>query len=268
MLFGTTYLVATSGLLPQNRPLLLACLRVVPAALVLLALARPRPGRRLVLTALGVGAVQFGLFFACFFLATDRLPNAVAAVVTNTGPLWVLALSWLALGERPSGRRWAAGCAGLAGVALVVGASPGDLRGSGVVFGLLAALALALGLVATRRFLGALRPLDSAALQLSSGAAVLVVLAALLERRETHVDAGLVLSAAYLSLVLTTFPYVLLIRGVARLGAGRVALLSPITPAVAALLGWLVRGQGLSALQCLGLGVVAAALVGAQRRDP
>lgn len=268
MLFGTTYLVATSGVLPQHRPLLLACLRVVPAALLLLCVARPRPGRRLLLLAGIIGSVQFGLFFAFFFAATDRLPNGVAAVVTNTGPLWVLGLSWVVLHERPSWQRWLAGGAGLGGVALVVGASTRALSPSGVAFGLLAAVALAVGLVATRRLLGGLRPLDSAALQLGSGAGVLLVAAAVFERRGFVVDRDLLLGTAYLSLILTAAPYVLLLRGVARIGPQRVALLSPVTPVIAALLAWVARGDALSVLQWLGLSVVVLALLGSQRQPP
>lgn len=256
--------MATSTWLPQHRPLLLACLRVVPAAVVLLAVARPRCGWPLARRALATGVVQFGLFFACFFAATDRLPNAVAAVVTNTAPLWVLGLAPLVLHERSPGRRWAAAAAGVLGVALLVGASSQALSASGVAFGLAAALALAVGLVATRRWLGALRPLDSAALQLAAGGALLVLLALTLERRAVPVDARLVAGTTYLSLVLTTVPYVLLMRGIARLGPERVALLGPITPVVAVGLAWVTGRHGLAPLQLLGLVVVLGALVTSQ----
>jgi drug/metabolite transporter (DMT)-like permease len=55
----------------------------------------------------------------CNFYALTRLPVGDVLTITNTYPLWILALSWLALRERPRPVELAGVACGLAGVALI-----------------------------------------------------------------------------------------------------------------------------------------------------
>lgn len=117
--WGTTYAVTTE-FLPADRPLFTAALRALPAGLLLLALARVLPrgawwGRAAVLGALNIGA-----FFPLLFLAAYRLPGGMAAVVGSVGPLFVVGLSALFLGHRPTARTLLTGIVAALGVSLVV----------------------------------------------------------------------------------------------------------------------------------------------------
>src|SRR5574341_148096 len=58
----------------------------------------------------------------------------------------------------------------------------------------------------------------------------------------------------------TGLAYVLLYAGMARLPAGRIAVLQFIYPAVAVLLDWVVYGRVLGAVQAVGIGLMALAL--------
>ena len=259
--------MATSDLLPQGRPLLLAALRVVPAAAVMLLLARPRLPARTVQIALAIGSFNMGLFFAAFFVAADRLPNGIAATVSNTTPLFVLALVPLVLGERPPRSQLVAGPMALVGVGLLVRAAPAGLDAVGLLCGLASAALLALGVTCTRRWLLGVRPIDAVAVQLVAGAVVLVALELAFDGGGVRVDGGLIAGTALLSVVLTAVPYVLLFAGIGRLGPTRVALLAPVTPVVATVLGLVFRDERLTPGQGVGLVLVLFAIVLAQWRS-
>jgi probable blue pigment (indigoidine) exporter len=267
-LFGFTYLLARSDLLPHGRPLLVAALRVVPAAVALMLVARPRLAWRPASIAAAIGVFGIGGYLAAFFVAVDRLAPGVAATVSNTTPIFVLILSVPLLGQRVTVRHALAAAATVVGVALLVDASTRGVSATGLIAAVSSAGLFGAGLVCTRRWLSEARPLDVTAIQLSSGAIVLACLVALFDRGGVVVDGRLVAGTAILSLLLTTVPYALLIAGLPHLGPARVALLAPITPIVATVLGLLFLGESLTVLQSLGFVIVLAALVAAQRPGP
>ena len=99
--WGSTYLV-TERLLPPGPPALRAAMRALPTGLVLLAVTPPAPARRLVVAGGRCSACcNIGMFFPLIFLAAYQLPGGLAATLQATSPLAVMALAWLAIGERP-----------------------------------------------------------------------------------------------------------------------------------------------------------------------
>src|SRR4051812_40204285 len=55
----------------------------------------------------------------CSFYAMTRLPVAEVLTLTDTYPIWIILLSWVALGQRPAARDLAAVACGTLGVALI-----------------------------------------------------------------------------------------------------------------------------------------------------
>lgn len=78
-LWGTTYLTTTS-FLPEDRPLLAATLRALPAGLLLLLLCRRLPRGGWWWKSWVLGVLNIGAFFALLFIAAYRLPGGVAAI--------------------------------------------------------------------------------------------------------------------------------------------------------------------------------------------
>ena len=101
--WGTTYAVTTE-FLPPDRPLFTGLTRALPAGLVLLALVRVLPRGAWWWKATVLGALNIGAFFPLLFLSAYRLPGGMAAVVGSVGPLFVVGLSALLLGQRPTAR--------------------------------------------------------------------------------------------------------------------------------------------------------------------
>ena len=89
IIWGTTYIV-TTNLLPPGRPLLAGVLRALPAGLLLLLWFRKLPKGLWWWKSAVLGVVNIGGFFALLFAAAYLLPGGVAAIVTNTAPLWVI----------------------------------------------------------------------------------------------------------------------------------------------------------------------------------
>jgi len=263
MLWGTTYITITQ-LLPPGRPLLVASMRVLPAGIALLVVARlsspwrPRGaewGRTVVLA-----LCNFGFFFPLLAVAVYRLPGGVAAAAGGFQPLLVLSLTFVITRHRPSRRDLAVGAAAAIGVALVVIRPHADIDAVGVLAALAANVSFAMGVVLTKRFPPAPNRLASTAWQLLLGGALLVPLMLVVEGAPPAVSARNVAGFAYLSLVGTAFAFVLWFNGIRKLPTAAPPLLGLASPIMGASIGWLALGQALSPIQLLGFAVTISAI--------
>jgi probable blue pigment (indigoidine) exporter len=265
--WGTTYAVTTE-LLPPDRPLFTAALRALPAGLVLLALARVLPrgvwwGKAAVLGALNIGA-----FFPLLFLSAYRLPGGMAAVVGSTGPLFVVGLSALLLGQRPTARSVLTGIVAAFGVSLVVLKAAGALDTVGVLAALASTASMSAGTVLTKRWgrPDGVGPLALTAWQLTAGGLLIAPLALLAEGAPPALDGRAVGGYLYLALANTAVAYLLWFRGIGRLTATQVTFLGPLSPLTAAVVGWAALGQSLTLMQLTGMALAFGATVAGQLR--
>jgi len=238
-------------------------LRLSIAALVLVALVRPRPRaypaadlRLVALFGLVLGAMNL-----TFYEALDRLPLGVAVTFEFAGPLTVAVLA----SRRALDLVWAV----LAAVGIVLLARPGGggISGTGIAFALAAAtfwgLYILLAQRAGRRFSGV------------TGVSMAMVVAALVPLGPGVAHAGAdLLHPAFLgigaaaALLSSVIPYSLETEALRRLPAGVFGVLMSLEPAVAALAGFIVLGQHLSARDLVAIALVVVASVGATRSAP
>ena len=241
-----------------------AFLRLAFAAVVLLALWRPQVrgrGR----AQLGV-ALVFGLTLGsmnwAFYTAIDHIPLGAAVTLEFLGPLGVavagsrgaLDLLWVLL---------AAG-----GVVLLVGV--GDVSGGLDAFG--AAMALLAGafwaayiLLSART--GQVFPGGSGlALAMVVGALVIAP-AGIAQGGAELLEPGLLAAGAAIALASSVIPYSLELEALRTLPPRVFGVLMSLEPAVAALAGLLVLGQGLGVREVRAIGLVVAASVGASCRS-
>jgi probable blue pigment (indigoidine) exporter len=272
-LWGTTYLVTTE-LLPANRPLLAGTLRALPAGLLLLGLVsvlaggRALPGGAWWWRAPLLGTLNIGVFFALLFVAAYRLPGGVAAVVGAVGPFVVAGIAFVLLKERPARQTLVAAAIGVGGVALLVLRSSVALDPVGLLAAAGGTVVMSLGTVLGRRW-GTPPGYDRKATallaltgwQLTAGGLLLLPAALLVEGPPPALTALNLSGYGYLSIVGTAFAYALWFRGVTSLAPARVTVLALLSPAVAALLGWAVLSQALSAGQVVGFAAVLGAVV-------
>jgi inner membrane transporter RhtA len=236
-------------------------LRLVSASIVLMVLWRPRIARRTPRELWLAGL--FGLVLATmnltFYHALQRIPLGIGVTLEFVGPLavgvagsrrrqdfvWVVlaVLGILALtrgdthGLDPLGVALALIAGGAWGAYILVNARVGRefSGGDGLAMAMCVASLLALPVGVAEGGAHLLRPQD-----LALGAAVGVLSSAI--------------------------PYSLEMEALRRIAVGVFGVLMSLEPAMAALAGFLVLGQGLSGREMIGIGLVVVASIGASRR--
>ncbi|MDG4533936.1 EamA family transporter [Streptomyces sp. AV19] len=247
-------------LFPRAGALGVVALRVTIAAVLLLAFCRPRlrGHSRADLAVVGAFGLALGGMNVLFYQAIDRIPLGPAVTLEVLGPLLLSVVA----ARRAASLVWA-GLA-FAGVFLLGRDGFDGLDPAGAGFALGAGALWAAYIVLNSRAGSRFPRLDGLALAMAVAALVSLppgigsAGTALLEPGVL----GLGLAVALLS---SGLPYALELLALRRLPPATFAVLTSLSPAVAALAGFLVLGQTLSALQCLAIALVVAAGAGAVR---
>ncbi len=248
---------------PVLGPLGVVAVRQYVAALVLLAVGRPRLRaftRHQWWPVLLLAAV-FGTMNLSLYSAVDRIGLGLAVTLEFLGPL--------AIALAGSRRRLDVGCAALAAAGVVVLMRPQpstDYMGMGL--GLVAACCWAsyilLNRVVGRRIPGA-QGAGAAA-----GVSALAFLPAGIAVAVRHPPtAGAVLCAIAAGVLSSAVPYLADLLTLRTVPAQTFGLFMSVNPVLAAVVGWVVLGQGLGGPEWAGIGAVVAAnaLTIATRRD-
>jgi drug/metabolite transporter (DMT)-like permease len=204
------------------------------------------------------------LNWVLFFGAIARTSIGVATVVFHIQPLLVMALGAWWLRERVSRLQWAMGLLALVGLALSTGLFDSLQPKLGVseeyLLGLLMCLGGSLsyaGVTLVAKSTRSISPFALAWWQCVVGAVLLAWWPMLHGWPQTALP-WVWLSG--LGIIHTGLAYVLLYAGMARLPAGRIAMLQFVYPAAAVLVDWAVYGRTLSATQLLGVSLMAVAI--------
>jgi probable blue pigment (indigoidine) exporter len=252
--WGSTYIVTTE-LLPPNHPLTAAAIRALPAGLFMLALTRTLPQghwwRLIVLSLLNIGVFQ-----ALLFIGAYRLPGGVAATVGAVQPLVVVLISWAMLQQRQTWQSWLAAIGGLVGVGLLVLGPAAKLDVIGIAAALTGAVAMAVGIVLTKRWNLPMAPAALTAWQLTIGGAFLLPLAMAFEEPLETLTLNNMIGFAYLAIVGGAITHALWFRGIRRLQTSAASVLMLLSPVVATFLGFVLLHQHLTVVQMLGSALV------------
>ncbi|WP_261340764.1 MULTISPECIES: EamA family transporter [Actinoalloteichus] len=265
VVWGTTYVVTTE-LLPPGHPLFAALVRALPAGVIALAITRTLPRGTWWLKAATLGVLNIGVFLPLLFISAERLPGGVAATLAAAQPLLVAILAVTVLQQRVSAWTLAWGAAGGVGVGLVVIGPEAGFDAVGVLAGLGGAGAMALGVTLTKRWgrPAGVSPTAFAGWQLAAGGLLLLPVMLLFEGTPPAVDTSAALGYLWLGIPGGLIAYILWFRGVTTLPVTSVAVLTLLSPMVAALLGAVLLGQLLGPIQLLGFAVALAAIVAGQ----
>ena len=258
MIWGSTYIV-TSQLLPPDRPFTAACIRALPAGVLLLLFTsrmfRREEGRRAgglsrFVRLLILAALNIGVFQALLFVAAYRLPGGLAAVLGSVQPLIVMLLVWAVDGVRPLAATLLSAVAGVIGMAMLLLSPQTVFDGLGIGAALLGAVCMATGVWLTRRWQMDMPVLALTGWQLLLGGLMLLPLA-------LWVDLPL-------PVLTPVVAYALWFRGLGRLPVEAAASLGLLSPLTAVLLGWVLLGQSITGVAGVGLVIVLASVFGVQ----
>ena len=247
-------------LFPVLGPWGVTSLRIAIAALLLVVIVRPRPGRWtrtqwLAATLFGVSLAAMNGFF---YAAIDRIPLGPAVAIEFLGPLVLAAV----LTRRLADTAWVG--VALVGMALLgidglIGAEPLDPLG--VVFILIAAGFWTMYIRMSAR-VGALIPGNSGLAMGLVVAAVLLLPVGVPTVSVVAADMQLLLLAVITAVLSSVIPYSFELAALRRLPQRVFGVLLSLEPAFATLAGWLILGQDATVLRMLAVVLVIAASVG------
>ncbi len=264
-------------ILRELPPMTVVLLRVVLAALILLPLL---PVYRLALPKGVSGWAPFfaiGLFnnvlpFSLIVTGQTYIPSGLASILNATTPLFTVIVMTAAGEEKLHAHRIAGVVAGLAGVALLHGDALAFQSGQGVGILLCLGGAFSYGLSAlvARRLPSSSQPLGTATFQLMASAAMMSIVAGIVDRPWRLPLPGPVtwLAVIGLALLSTALAYIVFFQILRRSGATNVMLVTLLIPVTAILLGYLVLGEPVSVREVAGALVIGGALLLIDGRVP
>ncbi|WP_405931962.1 EamA family transporter [Streptomyces sp. NBC_00827] len=247
-------------LMPRVGALGVVALRLAVAAIVLLAVCRPkvRGYSRADWGTIVVFGITMAAMNGLFYQSVDRIPLGTAVTLEVLGPL---ALSVLA-SRRAVNLVWA-GLA-LGGVFLLGGGGFSSLDPLGVAFALSAGAMWATYIVFSARTGRRFPQADGLALAMVVAAVVFLPLGIVESGSKLLVPTTIALGAA-VAVLSSVLPYTLELLALRRLPASTFAILMSLEPAIAATAGFLVLNQALSLTEASAIALVIAASMGAVR---
>jgi len=235
-------------------------LRLVSAALILVAVWRPRVrGRgRHELALAGLFGLVLGAMNLSFYEALDRIPLGIAVAIEFVGPL---AVAVAGSRRRLDGLWIALAVVGI--LALTRGGAHG-LDPLGVALALVAGAMWGAYIVLNARIGRAFEGSAGLALAMCVAALVTVPLGAAQAGSALLQPQTLLLGTA-VGVLSSVIPYSLELEALRRIAPSVFGVLMSLEPAMAALAGFVVLGQGLSLRELAGTALVVTASVGASR---
>lgn len=211
------------------------------------------------------GVCQNALYLGVNFVAMQTIQASLAAIIASTMPLMVALVGWLFMGQRIRPLGVLGLCAGLIGVALIMGSR---LQGGVDPFGLILCVVGVLSLtIATLAVLGASsggNVLMIVGLQMLVGSAVLFVPAAMFETLDITWNWQLIVAFTYTTLVpglAATLVWFLL---VGRIGAVKASTFHFLNPFLGVAIAAVLLGESLGLLDFVGVIVIAGGILAVQ----
>jgi drug/metabolite transporter (DMT)-like permease len=256
--------------LKELPPLTVVLLRVAIAALMLLPLLHayriplPKgvPGWK---PFFAIGLLNNVLPFSLIVIGQTYVSSGLASILNATTPLFTIVVMAVAGEEKLSARRVAGLVAGLAGVIVLHGGGLAFEAGQGIGILLCLAAAFSYGLSAllARRILANSPPLGTATFQLLASAAMMTIVAGVVDRpwQLPVPSAATWLAVIGLAALSTALAYIVFFQILRRSGATNVMLVTLLIPVTAILLGYFALAEEVSQREIIGALVIGSALL-------
>lgn len=269
LIWGGSYLFVGIAVKDLS-PLVIVMARVILAAAALLPIhlavhgALPRDRATWIAIA-GLSVLNNIIPFTLIVTGQTMIASGLASVINATTPLFGVAFIAVAGMERLVARKVLGILIGIGGVAMIKG---GSLLGEGaqsigILLCLGAAASYGLGSLWAKIWLKDIPPLTMATGQLLLSSVIMAVLAFTFDDPMKLLNASTQswLALLGLSLLATSFAYILFFRVVARSGPANVLLVTMMIPATAIVMGYVVLNEKLEPREIIGALIIIAALI-------
>jgi drug/metabolite transporter (DMT)-like permease len=275
LLWSTGFIGARLGL-PHAEPLTFLALRYIAVLALMLPLAliaraawpaTMRDARHIAVAGM---LIQGGYLGGVFSAVHAGMSAGVVALIVGMQPLLTAAAAGRLLGERVARLQWAGLALGLIGVALVVwqNMSLHGLTASSLLLALLALASITLGTLYQKRHCPSFDVRSGSVIQFAAALAVTLPLAYAFETMQLRWTGEFVFALGWLVLVLSVGATTMLFRLIERGAATRVTSLFYLTPAVTAVMAWLMFDETLSATALAGMAIAVAGVALVNRNTP
>jgi drug/metabolite transporter (DMT)-like permease len=273
VVWGTTYLAIKVGLDADLPPALFAGLRLLPAGVILFAIAKARGaslrvarGDLRIVAIVGVLLLVGGQYGT--FVAEQFVPSGLSALIVAVLPLWIaLAESLFPDMQRPSAAGWLGLGIGFAGLAVLLwprltGVSAGTRELIGVAIQILATWLWAAGTIYSKR-----RPVRADGMvvtgyqMLIAGGVTLLIGTALGEWARLDITPKGAAALAYLTIFGSCVAFSAFIYALAHLPASKVMTYAYVNPVIAVFAGWAAGSVGLVPAEPVTVAVLAGMVV-------
>lgn len=261
VLWASGFVGAKFGL-PYVEPLTFLTIRMIAVVALLAILAvvmRPTwPDMLGIRHSIVAGLLVHGVYLGGVFVSIDRrLPAGLSALIVSLQPVLTSTIANRYLGERVVARQWVGLVLGIAGVYLVVADKTvaGEATALGWAAAVCALIGITVGTLYQKRFGGGIDWRAALIIQYSAAGALFALGSILFESQRIEWTIELIAALAWLILVLSLGAVWLLYFLIRRSAATRVTSLFYLTPAVTALMAWLMFGERLGVLALVGMGV-------------
>jgi len=270
---GTSFVGIETGLAAVP-PVLFAAFRFDFAAVLLLGFVAYRyeiwtpQSRNDVFAIVASGVFVVAINNGLLFVGQQYTTSGAAAVTYGLLPVISPLFAFLLLSDRISAIDFGGILVGLVGVLILVSPTPGSLGDStyGQSLIAIAALSIALGSVATKRFKPTLAMLPLSAWAMALGAVLLhITSVAIGETTSIAWTPETLTAVVYVGIPGTAVAYGAYFLLIAQAGPVHANLVAYTVPAVATVSGWLVLGEVLSATTVIGFFIILAGFVVIQR---
>ena len=273
LIWSTGFIGARYGM-PYAEPATFLVLRfggVLALMIPLVILLRiPLPPRRRVMHIAVAGIlIQGGYLLGVFEAIRQGMGAGLAALIVGLQPVLTAVLGPL-VSERITRRQWLGLGLGLAGVTMVVWErlSLTGLSVPSVAAAIAALMSITFGTLYQKRHAPVFDLRIGSVIQFSAGLVLVLPVSLLFENRHVAwtepLIGALLWSVVALSLGATSLLFLLIQRG----AATKVASLMYLTPAVTAVMAWILFGENLSAIMAIGMAVTAAGVASMLRTAP
>jgi drug/metabolite transporter (DMT)-like permease len=266
VLVWSTGFIGTKYGMPYAEPFTFLAVRFSIASAALTALAilvrAPWPkswreGGHIVIAGLLLHGVYLG---GVFNAVSEGISTGVVALIAGLQPLLTAGLVGRLLGEKISAAGWVGLVIGFVGVGMVVWErlSIGGATITSMMFAVVCLIGITFGALYQKKFCAALDLRSGNAIQLAASAVVVALAALAFETREIQWSGDFIFALIWLSLMLSITASSLLYY-MLRIGqASRVTSMFYLTPAVTAIMGFLIFGEVLGTLAIGGIFLAGA----------
>lgn len=281
VLLWSTGFIGARYAMPHAEPFTFLAMRYALAlavlAIVVLATSSPFPGWRPAGHAMIAGSLIHGVYLGGVFFAVRHGLNAgIAALIVGLQPVLTTILASVFLGERVKPRHLLGLALGLVGVALVILPklqAGGEYRVLTLAPVFLSALAISVGTVWQKRFVGGVDLRIGTTFQYLGALLPTLILAWLTETMKVDWTGELLFALVWLVFVLSIGAVFLMLFLIREGAVSSVASLMYLVPGVTAVEAFLLFGETLSPIQLVGMvlagvGVAAATRKGRRRTVP